>query len=312
MRIPTFFIAGAPKAGTTSLYEWCKQHPSVFMSPIKEPCFFAPEVVDFTPRARRSFDADAPALRRWLDGPRAERRTSGIVIEWQDYLSLFRDAGDAVALGEASGNYLPSHAAPAAIRSRVPDARIVVMLRHPVDRLFSQYASAVGAGDATGSFGAWADEQARLEAGRQPRFGAVWTGMYGEHLGRWYKAFPESQVRLFFYEDYCERPEAVFAELFAFLGVTGTHKVDMTRRHNVTTVPRWPRLMRGMEPIKPIVRRLMPGPAVSRLRRLTRGRPPFQPTVDERRTVLAMYREDLKTLQTMTRRDLSHWLAVQQ
>ena len=80
--LPNFFVVGAPKAGTTSLYHYLDQHPAIYMSPIKEPCFFAPEVVDFTPQSRARFDADASALQAYLDlrvmSGRAEEGASAI------------------------------------------------------------------------------------------------------------------------------------------------------------------------------------------------------------------------------------------
>jgi hypothetical protein len=67
-RTPTFFIVAAPKAGTTSLYQWCRRHPAVFMSTIKEPCFFAPEVAEFTPRSSQAY--------RWSQRPAPQRPTA--------------------------------------------------------------------------------------------------------------------------------------------------------------------------------------------------------------------------------------------
>ena len=99
---PNFFLVGAPQAGTTSLYASLDQHPSVFMCPIKEPCFFAPEVADVTPRARQLYDADAAALRRYLDGPLTAKRGHGLVLDWDDYRSLFRHLRGETAIGEAS------------------------------------------------------------------------------------------------------------------------------------------------------------------------------------------------------------------
>jgi len=204
-RLPDFFLVGAPKAGTTSLHRWLVEHPSIFMSPIREPCHFAPEAVDYTPRSRQVYEADAADLRHWLDGPLTEPRDHGLVIDWNDYLSLFRHAGSAVAVGEASGNYLQSAVAPSGIRSRIPDARIIMVLRDPIDRLFSQYASAPGAGEVRGPFGAWIDEQEKAESARTVRFGPIWTGMYASHLRRYLDVFPAEQVRVHLYEDYRDR-----------------------------------------------------------------------------------------------------------
>ena len=105
---PNFFLVGAPQAGTTALYFYLDQHPSIFVSPIKEPCFFAPEVADITPRARELYDTDAPDLRRYLDGPMEQKRDHGLVLDWDDYLTLFKSVRDETAIGEASVAYLAS------------------------------------------------------------------------------------------------------------------------------------------------------------------------------------------------------------
>src|SRR5215467_11507820 len=83
---PNFFLVGAPKAGTTSLARYLAQHPDIYMSPVKEPCFFSTEV-------RPENFADSP-------------NGAGMITEWAGYEALFRDAGDANAIGEASVCYL--------------------------------------------------------------------------------------------------------------------------------------------------------------------------------------------------------------
>jgi hypothetical protein len=306
-RAPTFFIVGTPKAGTTSLYHWCRQHPSIFMSPIKEPCYFAPEIAHVTERSTEAYLADRASLRRWLDGPRIEPRTRGLVLDWADYLSLFRDAGGAAAIGEVSGNYLASETAPAALSSRIPAARIVMMLRNPVDRLYSQFASARNAGDAEGSFGRWAEEQLRQESAGRLRFGPVSTGMYATHLRRWRRSFPDDQLRVFFYEDYTARPREVLAELFAFIGVDPDQAVDASQRHNVTTEPRWPALHRLVRPAAPWIEAALPMSIRGAIRQWTRRPATGSPTARERALIAEAYGADIEALEALVGRDLSHW-----
>ena len=124
------------------------------MSPIKEPCYFAPEMRlnFFEAKYQAKACGDLPALHAYLNGPMTERRDGGIVSEWEDYLKLFRNAGAARAAGEASVCYLWSRAAPELIASAVPDARIVMILRDPVERAFSQYLHGLTTGFIRGSF----------------------------------------------------------------------------------------------------------------------------------------------------------------
>ncbi len=307
MTAPNFFVVGAPKAGTTSLYRYLDQHPSVYMSPIKEPCFFAPEVVDFTPDSRARFETDRPALRVYLDGPMRERRT-GIVLEWDQYLKLFKNVTTETAIGEVSGNYLGSSGAPRAIKSRIPDARIVVMLRDPVDRLFSQYAAAVGSGDTRKAFVPWVEEQRAAEAGRRPAFGPVWTGFYASHLARYFEHFARDQVRVFLYEDYSRTPQTVLNDVLAFLQVNERHDVDTHQRHNVTLVPRWPALHRLLAPVRAAFRPIVPRAVAEHARAWLLTPPRRRPTTEERAHVIRVYADDIRRLSSLIDRDLSAWL----
>src|SRR5690349_7816414 len=129
-RLPNFFIVGAPKAGTTSLYHYLDQHPQIYMSAIKEPNFFSSEIraENCDPDLRRALLRDGEAVREFLSGPMREKRFGGIVTTWDDYVRLFANAAKESALGEASVCYLWSPTAAAGIAERMPGAKIIVML----------------------------------------------------------------------------------------------------------------------------------------------------------------------------------------
>src|ERR1700736_2398891 len=112
-RLPNFFLAGAPKAGTTSLYYYLDQHPQIYMSPIMHPNFFASEIraENFDPQLRSDIARDARRLRNYLLGSMSQKRFGGIVAEWEDYLRLFVNANSEPAVGEASVCYLWSRTA---------------------------------------------------------------------------------------------------------------------------------------------------------------------------------------------------------
>src|SRR5256885_16068929 len=97
-RPPNFFLAGAPKAGTTSLYHYLDQHPQVFMSPIKEPCYFSDEI---RPEHLAAELQRPSGLAEYLAGPMTEKRFGGPVCRWEDYLRLFERVQGAGAIGEA-------------------------------------------------------------------------------------------------------------------------------------------------------------------------------------------------------------------
>src|SRR5258706_10844360 len=102
--LPSFFIVGAPKTGTTSLHRYLDQHPQIYMSPVKEPCYFASQVRlehfgrEFESNARRC----SQRLHEYLEGPMRGADPVGIVSIWEDSLKLFKNVGAETAIGEAS------------------------------------------------------------------------------------------------------------------------------------------------------------------------------------------------------------------
>jgi hypothetical protein len=108
--LSNFFIVGAPKAGSTSLYCYLDQHPQIYMSPIKEPCFFATEIKPdkFSDAFREPEEKDLRALQDYVDGPMSDRRFGGLVLEREQSLKLFRNVRAERAIGEASVCYLRS------------------------------------------------------------------------------------------------------------------------------------------------------------------------------------------------------------
>src|SRR5215469_4673603 len=113
---PSFFIIGAANSGTTSLYGWLKQHPEIFMPALKEPHYFSQIRPSYEQRYLRTYVTDSRA-----------------------YLKLFCRGACSRAIGEASPSYLFDREAPLRIRSVVPHAKIIVLLRDPLERAQSHY-----------------------------------------------------------------------------------------------------------------------------------------------------------------------------
>src|ERR1700723_2355007 len=107
MPLPNFFIAGAPKAGTDLLYYQLAEHPEVYMSPLKEPCYFSAEIriENFHPSLRPKAEVAARSLRQYLDAGAPEGRFGGIVSDMRDYQQLFARATSEKAIGEGSVFY---------------------------------------------------------------------------------------------------------------------------------------------------------------------------------------------------------------
>ncbi len=282
---PTFFLVGAPKAGTTSLFRYLGRHPEIGVASVKEPCFFAPEV------------PVAPAIE-------PHRRT------WDAYLALFEHSLNKRVIGEGSVAYLGSLTAASAIRARIPDARIIMMLRDPAERLFAHYSAARIGGATIRTFEDWLADEQRLEGERSPVYGAVWAGRYATHLTRYQTHFPAERIHVEFYEDFTRDPDAVLARLFLFLGVDPAVVIGRTERHNVTTVAKWPALGGLRRPVGWVMRRVLPNGAFDRMRDWSRRPFHLTPSADDRVRAIALYRNEIQSLSRLTGRDLSRWLAT--
>ena len=129
------------RAVPLSLYHYLRQHPQIYMSPIKEPCYFASEirVGNLSPCYRRHIKRMSRRLPEVFDDVNSGKPHGWLVSEWNDYLRLFQDVKGQSAVGEASAAYLWSTTAAMNIASRRPNARIVMILRDPAERAFSQY-----------------------------------------------------------------------------------------------------------------------------------------------------------------------------
>jgi hypothetical protein len=214
-RRPNLFVIGAAKSGTTSLHDYLDGHPDIYMSPLKEPGYFSP---------------DAPPPRKHF------KHTDSL----EHYLTLFRDAKDEKIVGESSTYYLYSRQAPGLIHDFEPNAKIVVMLRNPVDMAFSMhghrfthdnesiedFGAALAADEAPDHGGPERDERIRREGTYVER------AHYAEQLGRWFAAFPRDQIHVMVFEDFIADSAAEFRRLLEFLRVDPAYRPADFSPHN--------------------------------------------------------------------------------
>lgn len=288
--LPTFFLAGVPKAGTTSMYEYLRQHPQIFMCEPKEPHFFSWE------------DEGWP---RWA------------VKDRRSYEALFASAHPNQERGDASTWTLYSAGAPRRIAGAVPDARFVILLRNPTDRAYSNWAFNYGDGyDPIDSFEeALAAERKRIEGGSPWHHHYVQAGLYSRQIDRYLEVFDRRQFLFLFFEDLRQDPELVVRRAYDFLGVDSTFQADTGATHNVTSVPRSRRLheyTRRSGRLKSALKSVLPGTITARVgRRLNdiNRRPPSNLTPETRRRLNERFRDDVVRLSGLVGRDLSElWM----
>lgn len=254
MPLPNFLVLGTAKAGTASLFRYLRSHPQVFMSRFKEPRFFA-------------FQDEVMAVA----GPSDERLQQESFTHLEDYQALFEGVSGELATGESSCVYLYSPSAPACIKRWIPEAKLIAILRHPVDRAWSAFqAHRQQEIEPLEDF----EEAVRAEPRRiQDGWSFVWhymqRGFYAAQLQRYFDLFDSEQIRVFLYEDWARDNALVLREIFAFLGCDPSFVPDLGQRRNVIGIPT---------------------------------------PMDVRARLIPHFQTDIRRLQDLLRRDLSTWL----
>lgn len=312
-RLPNFFIVGAGKAGTTSLYHYLRQHRLIYMSPIKEPGYFASEVrpqnldESFLKHLKR-MSRDLPLVMNHASPPSME----WLVSEWEDYVRLFQGVRHETAIGEASAAYLWSETAAARIAARIPDARIVMILRDPSERAFSQYLHQFSSGLTRSTFREHLETCHESHNGRlSVHYPLLEVGLYYEQVRRYLERFPRNNTRIFWYEEAWRNPEGLLFDLFRFLGVDASFRPDTSKKSLLRRAPRFPALNRALKQSDVVydLRRGIPEWVRSPVRSLL-----FRPgrhlrmKAEDRQYLVNYYRNDVQKLSALLGRDLSAWL----
>ena len=283
------------------------------MSAIKEPTYFAATDMLARDAFLRPIARDRAALAAYLDGPQ-DRPARYWVSEWQDYVQLFRNVRDQIAIGESSASYFWLPSAAAAIRAQLPAARLIFILRHPAERLFSWYLMNLSRNPRL-TFRDWflAAKDAGGDGGpAEDRYTLPLDGGWcGPHLQRFCDLFPREQLRFYLYDAYRADASALVRDIFTFLGVDPTQPIDMSYRLNETLVPRFPRLDRWRQQLLGATSftAWLPEAARRTLRRLyRRRRGSYTMDHQDRRLVIDCYRDDIRRTAELSGRDLTTWL----
>jgi len=321
--LPNAFVIGAPRSGTTSLYEYLNAHPDVYMSPVKEPDFFSYPSLDAVHR---------PEPGDPLPPEECARRQTALKADLDRYKALFEGASGEKIRGEASAIYLGHPTAAEHLRRYVPDARLIAILRNPVERVHSHYIHAKriyaeysSNTETSGKTGPGLEAEFNAVVDRVCRDGMpepgvtdpeVWvrSGFYFQHLTRFRSPFPEEQLRVYLFEDLVRDPKGLMADIYRFLDVDASFQLPTTAAFNASVVPRNRglfRLFTTRNPIMRFARSISPaflrGVAMqTRNRVLASGKPTLEPEL--RRKLAGIYHEDIKQLQGLLGRDLSVWL----
>jgi len=155
-----------------------------------------------------------------------------IVSTETNYLALFRDAPAGAISGESSTDYLSCPQAASRIHAWDPSIKIIIMLRNPIDRAYSEYQHSISGGFQTNTF--WESlclEEERFQQHYDPVFWHVRRGLYFEGVKKYIELFGKDRVRVILFEEFARSTAAVVESVFEFLDVS-TYPVDVSERHN--------------------------------------------------------------------------------
>jgi len=300
MTLPNFYIVGAGRCGSTSLYAYCRLHPQIGMSHLKEPNYFV-------------FRDERPPL----GGPGVARARRLAVRSARTYDRLFAAVAGRPVIGEASVNYVRFPRVCRAIREATPGARLVIVLRQPVDRAYSSFLRKRREGlEPCERFEeAWADHERRA-AGNWWHCMHKGKSLYHAQVRPYVEAFPAEQIHVVLSEEFRRDPPRTMAEVFSFLGVDPEPARRCNQLHHEGgEIRSWllrqlwhgtTGLRAALAPAAPLPLRGRLFPILASRRGVWSGNPPLAPEPRERFT--RELRDDILRLQDLIGRDLTLWL----
>jgi len=302
MKKPNFFIIGAPKCGTTAMYEYLKTHPNIYFPTVKEPSYFIEELTDSYHDYR-------------------------VVSTYELYMKLFSKADDNHAIvGEASTGYLASTTALKSIHEFNNDVKIIAMLRNPIEIAYSLHSEEYFSGnEKIENFQeVWYLQETRMQINEEYNARNKFMLQYamrakiGEQVERLFSIFDDSQVKLILFEDFVSSTAKVYEDVLGFLGVPRDGRKQFPKI-NDSKRPRlqWLNDLMVNKPgnigkiakyIKSSLRAnsLGIGPIVVDTNKRKHTKEPLQP--EFKKVLIKEFQDDIEKLSTILDRDLSHWL----
>jgi hypothetical protein len=301
MRLPNFLIVGVPKSATTSLHNYLGEHPQIYMPDKKDYNFFT--------RKYRAENSAGPGDKTIiLDEASA-----------QEYRNHFINVKDEVAVGESSTSYFYCPQCNKDIKAALgSDLKIIVALRNPIDRAFSNYMHLVREGRETLSFyEALQQEETRREA----KWSDFWRykdhSLYAEKMQACLDEYGAHNVKVLLFEDFAANQLGVLQDVFRFLEVDPEFVppniniiYNKGGRYSSTFLKD---LLMGQSKLRKGMKQVLPRPALRSLKKfrsylLERNTKQTERMDDKSREFLTDYfKHDVETLQNRFGLDVSKW-----
>ncbi len=285
--LPNFFIVGAPKAGTTSLYNYLRSHHDIFMSPVKEPNFFTHQEIE---QNKLYYEhKNIKTLR--------------------EYERLFSRNKDQKICGEASVSYLYYPDTASKIMKLIPQAKILIILRNPVDRAFSHYLMDKRLGYIRTSFEnvVYRQYDHKLTSLYYQQY--IELGFYFDQVKRYLTTFPAKQVKICLSEDLLNLNPAMVS-ILDFLEVDNQDLPRTEKKYNLAGMPNgvWIELLYRITLLRKCCNLILPKKWIQFLKK-TLFNPKIKPEIEKstRWYLYNLYRNDTIALEKLIGRDLSLW-----
>ena len=288
MKKVDFFIVGAPKAGTTSLYHYLNEHPDIDMSSQKEPDFFS---------------------YRYLQKQNlyyGKKRIDTI----DKYHSLFKR--DNIKLrGEASVSYLFYEDVPQRIIKYNPNAKIIIMLRNPIERAFSHYLMDYRLGLISENFDAIIKSELKSSYNNLFYQQYILISEYALQVKRYLSAFPKKNIHFIYYEDFKENTNIIVSKVFLFLGIDDGFTPSLQKKYNIYSQPkiRIIHYLYSFFYLRRVLSIIFPKILINRIRKAF-FRSDIKPELSEssRRILKRHFESDVKELSKILNKDLVKWI----
>ncbi len=305
---PDLFIVGAPKTGTSSLYAYLMQHPGVMRSVIKEPHFFSNDI-DI-----ENFSSDFNYYKiKDIDQAIANNRIihSSYIRKEADYLKLYKNTQGLLTI-DSSVSYLYSKVAAQNIFDKNPNARIIIIIRQPVERAFSHYVMDLKSEHNSNlSFIQEVQRDVRKEyKGWGISHLYVELSTYADSIKRYLDLFPKEQVKIIMYDDYVRNTLQIIEEIRIFTGLTSFH-FNTEKKYNTAALPRnfFFKWLNRKKDFKRKIFRIIPDELRHRLRQLAYEKKNLPILTDADYAALMPYFiEDIHKTSVLTGYSLNHWI----
>lgn len=302
IRKPNFFIVGAPRCGTTAMWSWLREHPEIFMAEIKGPHFFGK---DYT--------------YPWVKSPKFPRSL-------KEYMDIFKNVSNEKIIGEASDGYFLSENAANEIYHFSPSAKIIIMLRNPIELLYSLHQKIIYTDyepikDFKKALFASMEYRERLKKilNKTVRSDIYWraTAFY-ERVKQYLTIFGENNVSIIFYEDLKNNPCLVYKKILRFLNVS----LDFIPKDNFKVINpnrkvriRWLKNFLNYPPeiINEVAKKVLPKKIRNAIRiiafNLATYQTKRQPLDSDIKDLLKRkFEPEVRKLSDLLGRDLSYWI----